>query len=177
MTTQKLGLLLCLFAGSLAAGEVKVFPVEGTDYAQYKTYEWMAPRLLTPDGIVENDPRISPLLRAAVDRELQKKGLKLVPSGGDLRVQSMTMYTPTIQLSGYLVMYGFDAFDGYGPQTAAAVGGVVKQGTLAIALVDPKLKKSVWSGIAVEGVGALGKIGGSVDKAVNTIFKKYPSMN
>jgi hypothetical protein len=26
-------------------------------------------------------------------------------------------------------------------------------------------------------VGALGKIGGSVDKAVNTIFKKYPSMN
>jgi hypothetical protein len=168
--------LLCLFAAVLLAKDVKVFPVPGTDYAKYKTYDWLSIRLLTPEGIVENDDRIAPLLRASVDKMLQSKGMKKVESNGDVQVQSIVMYTPRIQLSGYLVMYGYDAFTGYGTETAAAVGGAVKGGTLAIALVDPKIKKGIWSGLAFEGVGMLGKIGGSVNKAVEEVFKKYPQL-
>jgi hypothetical protein len=168
--------LLLVCAAVLAAKDVKVFPVPGTDYSKYKTYSWMSIRLLTPEGITENDDRIAPLVRASVNKLLQQKGLKEVPSGGDVQVQSIVMYTPRIQLNGYLVMYGFDAFDGWTPAGGMAMGGAVKGGTLAAALVDPKIKKGIWSGMAFEGVGMLGKIGGSVDKAVSEIFKKYPEL-
>lgn len=169
--------MLVLCAAALAAKDVKVFPAPGTDYAKYKTYHWVSIRLLTPEGLSENDDRIAPLVRASVNKMLQQKGLKEVPSGGDVEVQSIVMYTPRNQLNGYLVMYGFDSYYmGWTPAGAMAIGSTVKGGTLAAALVDPKIKKGIWSGMAFEGVGMLGKIGGSVDKAASEIFKKYPQL-
>ena len=37
------------------AGEVKTFPKPGVDFSQYQTYHWVAPRVSTKHGILEDD--------------------------------------------------------------------------------------------------------------------------
>lgn len=167
-------LLLLIAAVSLAAGDVKVFPVPKTDYSKYKTYNWLPPRLVTPAGIVDDDPRIAPMIKAAVNRELNKKGMTEVPSGGSVQVVSLGMQTGTLMLDGFLASYGFDAYWGYGTVTLSPVTSYNREGTLAVALVDPTTKKGIWAGMATEALGRPGRTEGAINDAAQRMFKKYP---
>src|SRR3954469_13529096 len=71
------------------AGKVKTQLAPGTDMARYKTYQWLPTRALTGAGVVENDPVITPLIKDAVNRELNQRGLTEVATGGDLQIAAI----------------------------------------------------------------------------------------
>ena len=167
-------LLFLIAAGSLIAGDVKVFPVPKTDYAAYKTYNWLPPRLLTASGLVEDDPTIAPLIKKAVNRELAKKGFTEVPSGGSVQIVSIGMSTGTLMLDGFLATYGFDAYWGVTTANITPVTSYNREGTLAVALIDPKTKKGIWCGMATEALGRPGRTEKAIDSAAERMFKKYP---
>ena len=51
------------------------------DFAAFKTYRWASAKELNPDDALAQDQLIYRRVQDAVDKELAKKGLKLVESG------------------------------------------------------------------------------------------------
>src|SRR5271170_7118128 len=61
----------------LCAENVKVYPNRHADFAHYKTYQWLPPRVLTKTGIDENTPA-NPIIKEVIAPQLSQKGLKEV---------------------------------------------------------------------------------------------------
>ena len=161
-----------LLAAPGFAGKVKTYATPGADFAGYKTYQWMPVRVLGKSGIVEDDPDISPVVKAAVNRELTARGLTEVPQGGDLQVITCALNTYMPQLEAFL----FPVLPGQPYQMqVGTMGRYNREGTFAISLIDSRTKKSAWAGMITEtldnkpGAGAR-----KIPKATETLFKKYP---
>jgi hypothetical protein len=160
---------------ALAHAEVKIFPSKTENPASYATYRWLPPRIVADQGLVENDPTYSPMIRAAIDKELAKKGYKQVPETGELEIVSALVVVKSSQLEGYLLQLGFDEFWGYSyVATAAPVTRVNREGALLFALVDPKKKASVWSGYITEALGKRGTAEDKLNAAAAKLLKKLP---
>lgn len=154
------------------AGKVKTFVSEKSDFASYKTYQWLPTRILTKAGVVEDDPDISPIVKAAVNRELTSRGLKEVAEGGDLQIVSCVLNTYVPQLEAYIFPFG-GTLDYATP--IAAIGRYNREGTLAISLIDRNTKKSAWAGMITESIDNKPGAGAKkIPKATETLFKKYP---
>ncbi|MCC7155008.1 MAG: DUF4136 domain-containing protein [Bryobacterales bacterium] len=173
MNSLRLAAAALLFAAALVAGEVKSYPKPDVDFTQFKTYEWVAPRVLTRSGILEDDPDFAPLIRKAINKQLSAKGLQEVKTGGDLRVQAGGIGQASSQVDA-LIFSGFDFYWGYGPVNVTPISRVNKEGLLAVSLIDLKTKKPVWSGYAVEGLAMRGNVEATIDKAAERLFKKFP---
>jgi hypothetical protein len=170
----RLLLLSAVLAVSLSARDLKVVSNPKADFASYKTYTWLPPRLATSAGIQENDPVVAPLIVKAVNEQLAKKGLKEVPSGGDLQISAAGVSTGMFQVEGWLVQWGLDAYWGYSTPMVSTVSRYNKEGTLAVALIDAKTKKGVWAAVETEALGKESMIEGAVNKAASKMFSKYP---
>ena len=57
-------------------GKVKTAIGKDVDLASYKTYQWLPVKVLTKTGLVEDEPEVTPAVRAAVNRELAARGLR-----------------------------------------------------------------------------------------------------
>ncbi len=91
-TTLILLLTATLLTSSLAARmNVQTRHQTGNDCKQYKTCTWLPIRTAGNTGIQKDDPAYAPRIKAAINRELQAKGLKEVPSGGGLQVATAAM--------------------------------------------------------------------------------------
>ena len=171
--------LLCLgllsVAANDAAAEVKTFQPKGSDISRYETYHWASIRILTKQGVKEDDPDVAPLIKTAVNAQLANKGYREVASGGQLEVRTMGLSEATNQLEGFLITWGWEPGWGWAPTTATAVSRVNKSGTLALALVDTQTKKAVWSGFATEGMPDLKYVEKTINKAASHLFKKLPA--
>ena len=169
-------LLLLLAAGPLAescyAGKVRVEVQPGADFARYKTYRWLPPKVLTSSGVVENHPVLAPLIKDAINRQLAEKGLTEVAEGGDLEVSALALRESIPQLEA-VVFGGPDMMYG---TPIATMGRYNHEGTLVVNLIDTRTKKSAWVGLVKEtidrgeGTGQK-KLPGAAAK----MFKKYPS--
>jgi Domain of unknown function (DUF4136) len=170
--------LIAALAAGLCLGKVKVEYDKKVDLSRYKTYEWYPPRVLTKAGIVEDDKTVSPLIRAAVNRQLSSRGLTEVPSGADLKVSSWALSesVPNIDALIYPGAIPVGAGSMIDPAEApiASVGRYNKEGTIVVNLIDAKTKKSVGEAVATESYSDLNKLQGPIDKAVTNMFKKYP---
>jgi hypothetical protein len=51
------------------AGKATSCAQAGVDFSQYKTYQWLPPRMLAKTGLIEDDPVIAPLVKEAVNRQ------------------------------------------------------------------------------------------------------------
>jgi len=154
------------------AGKVKTFVGSNVDFTSYKTYQWLPTKLLAKTGIVEDDPAISPIIKAAVNRELTARGLKEVAQGGDLQVATCALNRYVPQLEAFLfpsaVPYDY-------PTSIATMGRYNREGTLAISLIDSRTKKSAWAGLITESIDNKPGAGArKIPKATETLFKKYP---
>ena len=167
-------LTLLATAFPAAAGEVKAFPVKGVKLSRYQTYHWASIRLATKTGIVEDDPRVAPLIKQSVNRQLARKGYREVNDGGDLVILAAGLEVSSHQLEGFLLSWGYDVFWGYGVSTVAPVRRVNREGTLFVSFLDTKTEQSVWAGYATQALGRPGALGGDVDKAASRLFKKFP---
>jgi hypothetical protein len=162
-----------LLAAPSFGGKVRVESPPGVDLSQYKTYSWLPVKALTHQGIVENEPNVTPIVKESINLELSQKGLKEVPSGGDLQVAVVMLNRSIPQLEA-VVFAGPDLmFD----TPIATMGRYNKEGTMVVNLIDPKTKKSAWTGMATESVdnkagGGLKKIPGAAEK----MFKKFPPL-
>ena len=164
---------------ALCFGKVESQFDKTVDFSHYKTYEWLAPRVLKKTGVVENDPEFAPVVKAAMNRELTRRGLTEVPSGGQLQISTMalTISTPSVDA---LIFPGQGVYGSVGGvmttpnANVATVGRYNKEGSLGVALIDTSTKKTVWMAMASKSYGKQSDLEGKVNKAVTDMFSKYP---
>lgn len=141
-------------------------------FSEYKTYEWLPPRILTRSGLIENDDTISPVVRRALDRELAKQGLMQVAEGADLQVSTLAFRESIPQVEALVYPGGIPGTVG---MPITIVGRYNHQGTLVINLIDTATKKSAWAALATDSLGKPDQLESKVNKAVANMFKKYPA--
>jgi hypothetical protein len=176
-------ILILLSAASLmpppAAAKVESFTDPKADFSQYKTFQWLPPRVLTKAGVDEDHPA-APVLKDAVGRQLTQKGLSEVAEGGDLQIQTYVLTELTPQLEALIFAPGFgdqgDIMTFGAPM--ATVGRYNKQGSLYLNLIDRRTKKSAWCAMESKTLPNRtlkpDELRSKLDKAAQNMFKKYP---
>ena len=166
MERRTFAVLLAIAVGPLVersyAGKVRVEVQPGADFASYKTYEWLPPKVLTSSGVVENHPVLGPAMKDAINRQLAEKGLREVAQGGDLQVSALALRESIPQLEA--VVFGGPSMMYATP--IATMGRYNHEGTLVVNLIDTRTKKSAWVGLATE----------TIDRGEGTGQKKLPSV-
>ncbi len=152
----------------------KVKTQGGKDLAQYKSYQWFPPRVLTKLGLEENHVA-NPVLKEVLGRQLSERGLTELADGADLQIQ-VWIFTESVPQVEALI-YTIDPNMLYGAPITT-VGRYNRQGTLFLNLIDRRTKKSAWIGMVTEslptGILDPDQIRAQLEKATNNLFKKYP---
>ncbi|HVO99775.1 MAG TPA: DUF4136 domain-containing protein [Bryobacteraceae bacterium] len=167
----------------LVAGKVKAYPAPNADFAHYKTFQWLPPKVLTSRGVKEDHPA-NPIVKEVLVPQLSQKGLQEVSTGADLEVQVFVLTESVPQLEAIIftsytgvVNQGGDVWSTGGP--IATMGRYNKEGALYINLIDTKTKKSAWLAMGSDSLpnGAMSddEIRSKLEKVSSKIFKKYPA--
>jgi hypothetical protein len=167
--------LLCTMVAQ--AQKVKVEYDKKADFTQYKTYTWM--KLGQP-----NHPLILMDIVGIIDNALQARGLKKVPSGGDLLVNGYGSMDDAISVSynrDIYAMPGLDApltWEAGGTPAWAGNGTSVQidKGTLVVDVVDRKAKQLKWRGTAKANLDPTqaDKSLDTIDKGVEKMMSEFP---
>ncbi|MBI4892909.1 MAG: DUF4136 domain-containing protein [Acidobacteria bacterium] len=168
-------LLTGLAAAPVSAQKLKsVQTSKSADYPSYKTFSFLPIKTMESSGVVEDNPRIAPVVRDAIAPQLTAKGLKQVPSGGDL------------EINVYLARYSsphLEALTFIGPPDATyAVGGPIsttarynEEGTMVVNVIDVKAKKSAFFAMATSTLKRDKPAYDKIKSAAEKMFKHYPS--
>src|SRR5262245_36365047 len=142
MSCLKLAAVLALAAGPLVepshAAKVRAEAMPGADFARYKTYQWLPPKVLTNTGVVENHPVIAPAMKDAINAQMAQLGFKEVADGGDLQISALALTASIPQLEAVV----FGGPDMMYATPIATMGRYNKEGTLVVNLIDTRTKKS-----------------------------------
>ena len=160
--------MLCLATCSLVfAQHVRTEWDHSADFAAFHTYAWQA----SPDP-AQGD--WNQAIIAAIDKQLQAKGLTKVDSNPDVWVvysRSLHKDTSTTLGGGYV----FSPVGGEGSPGIPATSTTWEEGTLAVELGDPKTKQVVWRGSVSNTISDKDKKNlKNLDKAVAKLFREYP---
>jgi hypothetical protein len=120
------------------------------NFGSFHSYSWGSVQTSNPLNVQR--------IKAAIDPDLQAKGLQLMPTGGDLTVTAVgsahnqkeyqTFYNG---LGGEGYYWG--GFGGYGgPGISTTTVQNYKVGTLVLDMYDAKTKHLVWRGTASSGI-------------------------
>jgi len=172
--TKRFRLTFGLLPTLLMAADVKTFPAKDVDLSVYRTYTLLPTRVLTGNGVVENDPEVSPLIAEALRKQLSRKGLTEQSEGADLEVAAGGLAVSIPQVEALVFNPSNDATWGTSP--IAVLGRYNKEGTLIVNLIDPRMKKSVWLGVTKRALGKPSTLKKDIDKATEAMFKKYPPL-
>jgi hypothetical protein len=174
-----------LALGGCASGpDVRADFDPSTDFAQYKTFTFVQPLGTDRDGY---QSIVSQRLKAATQREMEARGMRLETDHPQLLVNFNATLTEKLRVSpAPSVMVGFGAGGYYGyragvygawplyyDQTTATP---YHEGTLNIDVVDAARKQLVWEGVVTDIVTRemLDNVQASIDAAVAAAFSKYP---
>ncbi|MGA9574951.1 MAG: DUF4136 domain-containing protein [Lysobacterales bacterium] len=182
----RLGMILMIMAFVTACASKPTIQTDydhSIDFGQYKTYGYFSPM-----GI--ENPNYSSLLgqmfRDAIDAQMQARGY--VKSGNpDLlfnvsaRLEDKTKVTTTSDPMMYGGYYGYrgglySPWRGYGYGTTTHVSQYT-EGTVNIDMVDPKLKRMLWEGVAIGRVHEKQKnpqLRQNIMDGVAEMFEGYP---
>ena len=176
MITAQLALVGCA-----SSPEVRVNFDQSTDFTQYQTFGFMSP-LGTDRGGYQS--LVSQSLKAATQRELQARGLRLDPSQPQLLINFNGSLNERLRVSGMPPPYFMGGYYGYrGGMYSAwpmyADQTMVSQyteGTLNIDVVDAVRKQLVWEGVVTDSVTQkdLDNVQAAIDVAIAAAFAKYP---
>ncbi len=170
-----LTLLLSTFAMAVG-GDVGAFPATGVDLNSYKTYKILPPKVMTKSGIQEDEPTIGPLVREALRKGLNEKGLTEVTGQSDLEIASLVTAVSIPQLEALIYSWTFDTTSIAGTAPVATIGRYNREGTLYVNFIDPRKNKGVWLGISTRALGKPSSREKDINKAAEAMFKKYPSV-
>jgi len=149
-------MIIALMAACASSTNIQTDYDHSVDFSQYKTYGYY-----NPMGI--ENPNYSSLLgqmfRDAIDIQMEQRGY-VKSSNPDVlfnvsaRLEDKTRVTttssPGIYGGGYYgYRYGmYDPWGGYGYGTTTHVSQYT-EGTVNVDMVDPKLKRMLWEGVAI----------------------------
>jgi Domain of unknown function (DUF4136) len=147
----------------------------GTNFAAYKTYQWVDLPGGVPDQLIDRD------IKRAVDEQFAEKGLTKVEKNADLYVSyhAIVMEEKTVSLTA---MGGGPAFGAWGPwggwpDNVQGQTSTIPVGTLVVDLYDPARKQLIWRGDASKTIDLKkdpDKNYWNLRKAVAKLFKNYP---
>jgi hypothetical protein len=164
----------------LFADRVTVYLNPKADFARYKTYQWLPPRVLTRTGIDENNPA-NPLLKQLLGQQLSQKGLNEVTDGADLQIQVWVLTDTVPQLEAIIFAEVSIDVSNSGMSVSDSVAGVMqynRKGTLYFNLIDTQTKKSAWFGMVSDSLPnetlKPEEMREKLNKAAIQLFKKYP---
>ncbi len=187
-TTRRIALLACVaaLAGCATGPEVRSDYDRSADFTQYKTFGFADPLGTDRNGY---QSIVSQHLKAATQRQLKARGMRLVTANPQLlvnfnaRLDDKTRITgsPTpvmgvgVGRGGY---YGYRAgmYGAYPMYVDRTIVSEYTEGTLNIDIVDAARKQLVWEGVVVGSVTqkTLDNMQVAVDTAVKAAFAKYP---
>jgi len=160
--------LLILSAASLALASVSVDFEKAADFSKYKTYQWK-------EGTSLPNPLMQDRLEAAIDKELQAKGVKPATDQADLIVithgKLETQQHVDVTSFGYGGYYGW----GGGMATTSTTVREIPVGTILVDLVDSGTNKLVWRGSGQDIVSTKPeKNEAKINKIIPKMFKNFP---
>jgi hypothetical protein len=171
MKTSVLGLLM-LMAGVALAQDVKTDYNHTANFARYRTFMWVKqPK--------PQNPLMKDRIVAAINAQLQERGLRLVNDNADLGVSANVATEERHSLQSF-----YDDFPGWGwhrmwgpgmgYETTTTVD-TYEVGTLVVDLFDSHNKEIVWWGSATSTVSDKAeKNNKKLEKAVEKMFKEFP---
>jgi hypothetical protein len=179
MQRQQVGLVLAaLMLPALVLAQKTSYDYDkATDFTSFKRYAHK-------EGTAVGQPLIDDRIVAAIDAQLQAKGLTKVESDPDVFVVYHVAFDKQKDISTYSSGYG----GGYGPYGWGWGGGWaggtsttqvrdIVVGTLVIDMADAKKGQLAWRGIGVREVNTQAnpeKRDKSINDAVKKIIKNYP---
>jgi len=168
--------VLLLSTGIVRAQDVNTDYDHNANFEKYRTFSFY--RIKTANPLFEQR------VRDEITRDLQAKGMQLVPSGGDLAitaigdVKSQTEYNTFYDnLGGGFGWHHWGWWGGraWGPEQATTTVQQVPVGTLMVDLYDTATHELVFRGTATGEVSNKSeKNTEKVDKAIDKMFKNFP---
>jgi hypothetical protein len=175
--------ILALLTACASSTKIQSDYDRSVDFSQYKTYGYFSPM-----GI--ENPNYSSLLgqmfRDAIDAQMQARGY-VRSANPDLlfnvsaRLEDKTRVTTMSDPMMYGGYYGYrgglyDPWGGYGYGTTTHVSQYT-EGTVNVDMVDPKMKRMLWEGIAIGRVDEKRKsneLRQDIMDGVAEMFEGYP---
>jgi hypothetical protein len=171
--------LLCaiLSCGFALAQDIRYNFVPGTNFADYKSYKWVAIK-----GAEQIDSMLDGQVRAAIDVELAKKGLsKTDGDKADLLVGYQTAIKQEKEFNSYTTGgYGWGRAGWYGSggmTTTTGSTSTILIGQIAVDMYDAAAQKIIWRGLASKTIDQKAKPEKqqkNLAKAMEKLFKNYP---
>ncbi len=151
------------------------------DFARYQTWSFYKPISMEQAGYTS---WVSDRIREDVRREMEARGYRFVPEGGDLLVNFQTRQRERSQVwnvprvdFGWAYSYRYHAFVSVPIRYDEPQVSRYREGVLTVDLVDGKRNRLVWTGSAsaaeVSKRTPEQKMA-DIDQAVSAIFAKYP---
>jgi len=171
-----LALMIVVAAGAAQAQKIKVEFDKNIDFSALKTYAW------DPTPQATGKPVLVLAIKAAINEELVKRGLKEVAANPELYVAMYGGVDSDMAVTYsdfYYGPYGIPPFGqnfvmwGLAPGTTNTA--VVHEGQLVVDLIDAGHKKLAWRGIATQKLSdKQSKLLEQVHTAVAKLFTNYP---
>lgn len=185
MQLSKLGLTLVVAVLAACALNPRVYSSQKpqVDFTAYRTYSYVGD--LGTDEAGQPRRLLTQYLIAAVDREMQARGYRYVPEGGDLLVNFYVQTQEKIQSrpaapAGPYMGFGYfyyrrGLYMGWRAYPEAEISQFT-EGTLNIDIVDAAERELVWEGVAIGRVTeeARRDVQGAIDRVVPQVFEDFP---
>jgi hypothetical protein len=172
-----------VLAGLVVAGcsrfSVRSVHDPAADFRTLRTYAWLPPEQAAPADQRVQDRLLDRRLRTAVDTELRAKGFSPAAPGQQPDFLLNYRFSTTPASSTLIdpdLRYGGSAWLAW-PDTSAAYSQSYDEGTLYIAVIDPKTKRRIWVGAAqarLVPTMSLERKSKRVDQAVRAILAEFP---
>lgn len=155
---------------------------KNVDFTKLKSYNWIKP----PANSSLNELVIK-RVRNAVNAELSSKSITISSKNPDFLIAVHGGRKDKIQVTDWGYSYGghgiasrygsYGASGAFGNRGPSITTYNYEEGTLILDFVDPDSKKLIWRGVVkaeVQNINTPEKSETLVNKAVKTIFSKYP---
>jgi hypothetical protein len=170
-------LLLLTVAGSALAQDVRYNFVEGTNFAAYKTYKWVAIK-----GAEQVDSMLDGQIKSTIDEQLAQKGLsKTDGEKADLLVGYQTAIKQEKEFNSYTTGgAGWGRAGWYGAggmSTTTGSTSTILIGMVAVDMYDAAAQKIIWRGLASKTIDQKAKPDKqqkNLAKAMEKLLKNYP---
>jgi len=174
-------LLLTVMLASCASGPtIRTDYDRSVDFSQYKTYAYFQPISIESRNYTS---LIGDHFRASIDREMTARGY-VKSTNPDLLINVSAVINDKTRVTQTTTMpppyYGYrrgyyDPWRGYGYGTETHVSQY-SEGTVNIDIVDPKLKRLVWEGVAIGTITDKKRKNARqvISNGVALVFAEYP---
>ena len=140
-----------------------------TNFAQFRTFSFA--------DVQTDNPFFEQRIKDGVSKDLEAKGLREMPAGGDLEITAVGAVHNHREYQTFYSNPGFGYYwwGGFGPGYTKTRAIHYRVGTLVLDMYNGRTKHLVWRGTAADGLGHSPKRNTSRLKAViDTMLKNFP---